>query len=73
MKEQIKNSLMEAGFDLFGVASPEPFEEDRDRIRAWVKSGYAGEMEYLKQKVSKRCDPRAMLPGAASVVVAGAA
>ncbi len=71
-----------AGFDLCGVApldadifsSPNVLDiSKRDRfgelrhLPQWLARGYAGEMKYLHD--ARRSDPRAVLPGARSVIV----
>lgn len=72
-----------AGFDLCGVATlnaeafsasdmrqfsgAAPFDELR-RLPEWLARGYAGEMKYLHDP--RRADPRSVLPGARSVIVA---
>lgn len=71
-----------AGFQLCGVTSLDaqafsgannlsrsraaPFEELR-HLPEWLARGYAGEMKYLQDV--RRSDPRAILPGARSIIV----
>ena len=38
-------------------------------FKTWVDRGYAGEMAYLTRDPSRRLDPRAVLPGAQSLIV----
>jgi epoxyqueuosine reductase len=56
----------EMGFDLCGVAPADAFEELAN-YSAWLDRGYAGEMDYLRDP--RRCDPRAVLEGARSLIV----
>ncbi len=78
----IIESARSAGFDLCGVApldanvftSPNVLDiSRRDRfgelrhLPEWLARGYAGEMKYLHD--TRRSDPRAVLPGARSVIV----
>src|SRR6266480_1114046 len=54
------------GFDNCGVTPPEKFPE-LSRYSEWIGSGYAGEMNYLKE--SRRWDPRSPMPGLRSIIV----
>lgn len=54
------------GFDLCGVAPAEPFAE-LINLPVWLKSGNAGEMNYLQDV--RRADPRMVLDGARSLIV----
>lgn len=55
------------GFDLCGVARAEAFGE-LGHLPEWLAQGYAGEMNYLKDP--RRGDPRHVVEGARSVIVA---
>jgi epoxyqueuosine reductase len=66
----VKRLAADAGFDLCGVASAEPFPE-LERLAEWLERGYAGEMHYLHRTADKRRDVRVVLPSARSVVVLG--
>lgn len=72
---------VEAGFDLAGIAPVPPPEdaaqaEEAERFRAWVESGCAGEMGYLKRRDEAgrllRSSPRVVFPWVRSVVVCAA-
>lgn len=71
LTEKIRRLAIEAGFDLFGVASAEPFEQERSRLSAWLAKGFAGEMNYLQNNEDKRIDPRLVLPSAKSIICLG--
>jgi epoxyqueuosine reductase len=55
------------GFDLCGVATAEAFDE-LVHLPVWLAQGHAGEMNYLNDP--RRGDPRRVLEGARSVMVA---
>jgi len=57
----------ELGFALAGVAPAAPTAHEQ-AYRRWVATGRHGEMDYLERYVEQRLDPRAMVPGAASVL-----
>ncbi len=58
----------ELGFALAGVAAAGPTRYERE-LREWLAAGRHGEMRYLAEHVDARLDPRAMVPGARSVIV----
>jgi epoxyqueuosine reductase len=69
-----KAAAREAGFDLCGIAAiDEAGMRELAQFPAWVSSGYAGEMEYLKAAGAdgklKREAPRSTAPWARSVIV----
>lgn len=70
----VKATAREAGFDLCGIAAiNEADMRELAEFPAWIASGYAGEMEYLKARNSDgalmRASPRATVPWARSVIV----
>lgn len=73
MKQAIKTRILEAGFDLVGVAPGVPLAKDFSRFEEWLRHGHAGEMTYLTRDPVLRRDPAALLPGARSVIVAACA
>ena len=62
---------LELGFDLVGFAPAGP-TPGADRFLRWLTLGYAGEMSYLERSADKRADPRLVVPGARTVILAGA-
>jgi epoxyqueuosine reductase len=67
-REAVLAAAREAGFDAAGIApaGPSPF---RAALERWVADGWAGEMRWMETDPASRADPRALLPGARSVVV----
>ena len=55
------------GFDLCGVAPVNALEE-LSHLPEWLERGFAGEMDYLRDP--RRADPRQVLAGARSLIVA---
>jgi epoxyqueuosine reductase len=60
----------EVGFDLFGVAAPDPPPELAHFAR-WLARGHAGEMAYLTGQADRRADLRVAFPWARSVLAVG--
>lgn len=59
-----------AGFDLVGITTPDQARTS-DAFSAWLDSGYAGEMTYLRRTASTRRDVRLADARARSVIVVG--
>src|SRR5580658_3910501 len=58
------------GLDVCGITSADP-SGHADFYRQWTAEGKAGEMTWLAREPLRRADPRAVLPGARSLIVAG--
>src|SRR5947208_2033907 len=56
----VKVLARELGFDLVGIARPEPSAHG-DAFRAWVAAGKQGEMEYLGRNLERELSARAGL------------
>jgi len=72
LTEAVKHEAKELGFDLVGIAQPEP-SPHAARYKAWLANGYHAEMGYLARRdaVEKRADPRFVMQNARSIVVVG--
>ncbi len=69
--EKVKELARECGFELAGIAPARPLF-DFERFEQWRRSGFAGEMAYLKDwRGDMRHDPCTLLPSAQSIVSAG--
>jgi epoxyqueuosine reductase len=66
----IKARARELGLDVCGVTSAEPAAHAAF-YRQWTAEGRAGEMQWMARDPDRRTDPRNVLPGAKSIVVAG--
>jgi epoxyqueuosine reductase len=64
---QTKSFARQLGFDTVGIAPATPSAR-RDYLRAWLDSGQAGSMEWLKGRFDERTDPAAYLPGCQSII-----
>ncbi len=69
--EQLRELAYAAGFDLFGVAPADPFDQERERFQAWLAKGHAAGMQYLHNNLERRLDPQKVLPAAKSILCLG--
>jgi epoxyqueuosine reductase len=70
LSRQIKDEAHRLGFDLVGISAvrPPPHEES---FAAWLRRGFAGELDYMKRTELLRRDPRSLAPWAVSVISVG--
>lgn len=72
LSQDIKHKTIELGFDLLGVTDASPIDTEQAEFFAeWLKSGYAGQMDYMHRNLQKRLDPGKLLENAQSVIVVG--
>jgi epoxyqueuosine reductase len=66
---ELKHRALEEGFEVIGVAEAGEARSTAHLTR-WLDAGMHGEMGYMVRTRRVRCDPRRLLPGCRSVVVA---
>jgi len=71
LTDQVVAQARELGFVAAGVAAAAP-SETMPQFRRWLERGYAADMAYMSRHVNLRADPRALAPGAVSVIVVAA-
>ncbi|MCM1336995.1 MAG: tRNA epoxyqueuosine(34) reductase QueG [Candidatus Amulumruptor caecigallinarius] len=68
VKELVKSA---SGAPFTGIAKAAPVAaEDTDRYRSWISTGHHGCMDYMTRYDDVRADPRMLLDGACSIIVA---
>jgi len=65
--DRIRAAARDLGFDAVGMG-PVEAAEDGERLRAWLREGRAGTMDYLARTADRRADPGRAFRGARSVV-----
>jgi epoxyqueuosine reductase len=65
----IRQRALELGFARVGVCPAHP-PADGERLRGWIEGGRHGSMRWMERTLPERLDPRHLLPGARSVLVA---
>ena len=68
LSDAVKTRARELGFIACGITHPGASEHGA-HLDDWLAKGYAGTMRYLHRQAARRKDPRAIAPGARSVVV----
>lgn len=72
LTEDIKQKAIELGFDLVGITDSAPIDTQQAEVFSdWLKSGYAGQMNYMRENFDKRTCPAKLLKGAKSVICVG--
>ncbi len=72
LSQDIKHKTIELGFDLVGVTDAAPIDtEQAAAFTVWLKSGFAGDMDYMHRNLQKRLSPARLAEGAQSVIVVG--
>jgi epoxyqueuosine reductase len=72
LSQWIKGKALELGFDAVGITDASPIDTEHVKIFSeWLKSGCAGEMNYLHRNLEKRIDPTKLLENAKSVICVG--
>lgn len=64
----IKARALELGFDICGISEAKRMDDDSDRLRLWLESGYHGTMAYMASHFEKRVNPAELVEGARSVI-----
>ena len=68
LSSRIKHQALALGFDAVGLC-PAVAPPGLDRLHAWLKRGFAGEMSYFPQRLEAYADPGRVLDGARSIVM----
>ena len=56
--DEIKHKSVELGFDDFGITDLKNFEFNSSKIKEFINNNYHGEMNWLKEKLEIRSDPK---------------
>jgi epoxyqueuosine reductase len=70
LSRALRGRAREIGFDAVRVARAAPLERDRGVLEQWLARGRHAGMRWMERDPAKRADPRKLLPGCRSVVVA---
>jgi epoxyqueuosine reductase len=67
----VKTEAQDAGFELCGITTADPFAREGTALASWVGAGYHGGMEYMARNATRSPDPRAVEPEAQALIVVG--
>ncbi len=68
--DDLKGMAIEAGFDLAGITSVEPFLDAEASALSWLQEGMAAGMGWITdERIRLSCHPAQLLPGARSIIV----
>ena len=71
LAERIKEKAFETGFDLVGITSAEPIDDEQIEIfNKWLRCGYSAQMSFMEKTINKRFCPAELLTRARSVIIA---
>jgi len=72
LAQEIKHKAIELGFELVGITDASPIDtEQAEWLAKWLRSGFAGRMDYMHRNFEKRIDPAKLLANAQSAIVVG--
>ena len=72
LADDIKYKALELGFDVAGITNAAPIDAEQvEFLTTWLKSGFAGQMNYMQKNFEKRINPAKLLENAQSVIAVG--
>ncbi|MGB7069960.1 MAG: tRNA epoxyqueuosine(34) reductase QueG [Pyrinomonadaceae bacterium] len=69
LSDRIKRRALDVGFHKVGIVPASALNDEGEKLRHWLRSGFHGQMGWLEREPEKRSDPRSILPGALSMIV----
>jgi len=72
LRSEIRDRLLDEGFDAVGFAPAELSPEVGDRLQSFLAAGRHGDMGWMAERTAQRAHPRGLWPEARTVVVAAA-
>ena len=70
LSDKIREKALELGFTKAGIVRAGALDMEGERLSGWLGREFHGQMTWMVREPEKRSDPRALLPGCRSVVVA---
>lgn len=65
---QLHTEALRLGFSSMGFATVEPGGDWAERLVAWLRNGYHGDMAWMARTAERRTDPRAVLADARTII-----
>jgi epoxyqueuosine reductase len=71
LKTELLNAAAVLGFDACGVTGADSIDPAADRLRAFIRDGRHGDMDWLAKHEARRASPQALWPEVRSIVMLG--
>jgi epoxyqueuosine reductase len=72
IEDKIREKAIDLGFDLVGITEASPMDNSHlNSFSSWLDAGYAADMQYLKNNIEKRFNPKLLLKNSKSVICLG--
>ncbi len=71
VKEAIRAHALGLGFGAVGFAAPDPGEDRKRHLAAFLEAGWEGDMDWMRRTAERRADPRTLWPEVRSVIALG--
>jgi epoxyqueuosine reductase len=68
LSQLIKKKALELGFDACGISRAVRLDEEGDRLKNWLESGFHGTMAYMANHFEKRINSAELVEGAKTVI-----
>ena len=70
-KAALRGAAMEAGFDAFGITTPDAIPQAPQRLQTFLAEKLHGDMDWLETTAQRRGDPQVLWPDARAIVMLG--
>lgn len=70
-EDAIKAQARALGFDAVGITGADAIDDAGPRLHEFLRAGYHGDMEWLKDRAHQREGPKALWPDVKSIIVVG--
>ncbi|MHA1598503.1 MAG: tRNA epoxyqueuosine(34) reductase QueG [Alphaproteobacteria bacterium] len=71
IKKAIRDKALEVGFDAVGFAAADGATQNAANLNTYLSQGRHGDMGWMTERTAERAAPKALWPGARSVIVLG--
>jgi len=72
LAQDIKRKAIELGFDLVSITEARPLDAEQSKLlTGWLKSGFAGKMNFMHRNFQMRINPAQLMENAKSVISVG--
>ncbi len=69
LRDFVEQESKQLGFDAFGIARPDGFEETARRLDSFVAKGRHGTMEWMTDTLDRRRSPKSLWPDCRSIIM----